>query len=189
MNIYITSKLEKGLHDAHLFRVAGRTYSVYTDYDYRYNYTWLRPTTSHVTFRAKACKDIHVLLASDLQETAVAYEVVIGGYNNERVDIRRGAQGPVLAETWAIDICNCNEYLPFWISWENKTIEVGTGKLRQHILLSVSDLEEGHEVKAVSLSTYHDSQGEYQLPQEHCEYIYMCVYPTLCVCIQHCMCL
>ena len=149
--------------------VSGNTYSVYTEADYHYNYAWLRPLRYHFEFKAKACKDVTILLASDMQETTVAYEIVFGGHNNEQTDIRRGAQGPILAYAYTPRLCNCDEFHPFWVRWENKLIEVGTGQHITHTLVSYDDKDQGHEVKAVSLTTYHDSVGLFQFGSHACE--------------------
>lgn len=153
------------------FRVAcfvGDNYRLYTDLKYGYDQVWLRPTGQYVAFKAKTCRDVHVLLASDFLEQAAAYEVVIGGYNNQRVDIRRSMSGIILAQEMSPEICNCDEFLPFWVSWEDGIIEVGTGKVHQHVLVSFNVANIDPEVKAISLSTYYNP-GEYLFPSDQCE--------------------
>lgn len=56
-----------------------------------YDYLWLSTHKEHFTFTVMACHDAHVALATMPDDLSSAlYEVVIGGYKNQRTDIRKG---------------------------------------------------------------------------------------------------
>lgn len=97
---------------------------------------------------------------------------------NQALQIRRGAEGNILKHSSSPDLCNCGRFQPFWVSWENKLIEMGTGHDRLHPLLTHNDEENGHEVTAVSLSTYTGTVGWFYMPEHYCESFFsMCVNP------------
>ena len=53
--------------------------------DHAYNYTTLSPAQERFAFEVQACNDVHLALSTTPGVTTTStYEVVIGGYDNER---------------------------------------------------------------------------------------------------------
>ena len=50
-----------------------------------------------MSYSVKACNDAHLLLAETKSSTERSYETVIGSYQNEKTEIRRGPQGQTLS--------------------------------------------------------------------------------------------
>ncbi|ELU12990.1 hypothetical protein CAPTEDRAFT_64072, partial [Capitella teleta] len=121
-------------------------------------------------FLVKSCKDVHIMLSGSIGDIQNAYEIEIGGNTNQITDIRFGSMGNILVQVDTPFICNCDEYQPFWVSWEDKKIEVGTGEKRLHPYISYTE-EEGEELEiaALTLSTYINSPGAFILPQRYCQ--------------------
>ena len=114
---------------------------MFTDSEYRCNYTWLQPTQNYLSFKIRSCDNGHVLLSTslmDVSETA-AYEIVLGAYENTISDIRRGAHGEILVQANTPNILNCDEFLPFWLRWGNGMLIVGSGPLDSHVIMQYSD--------------------------------------------------
>lgn len=109
--------------------------------EYRYNYTWIQPRNRHLTFKIRSCDNGHILLSNSLLDVTenAAYEIVLGGYNNTFSDIRRGAHGPIVASANTPNIMNCDEFLPFWVKWENKVLIVGSGLLGSNVIMEYND--------------------------------------------------
>lgn len=93
-----------------------------------------------------------------------AYEIVLGGYTNTKSDIRRGAHGTILLQAETPNIMNCDEYLPFWAKWENKTLQIGSGNLNEHVIMRLDD-EEMPAISAVSVSSWTSARAEFQFPE------------------------
>jgi hypothetical protein len=74
----------------------------------------------------------------DVSESA-SYEIVLGAYDNTLSDIRRGSHGQILTQVETPNIMNCDEFLPFWIKWENKVLIVGSGPIDSHIIMQYND--------------------------------------------------
>ena len=90
----------------------------------------------------RTCDNAHLLLSSSLMDTSSlsSYEIVFGGYENTYTDIRRGAHGPAIAQSYTPNIMNCDEFLPFWARWGNNILEIGSGPLDSHVMLRMVDL-------------------------------------------------
>jgi hypothetical protein len=132
--------------------------------DYRYDYAWFQPTSSFAEFKVRTCNDGHILLATSLFDETKGYEIVLGGYDNSRSDIRRGSHGQVLQQADTPDIMNCDEFLPFWIRWGNKSVIVGSGRLDDHIVMRFDDPEQP-EIKALSVTSWVTASAEYHFPE------------------------
>lgn len=114
---------------------------MFTNNDYRFNYTWLQPSGNHLAFNVRTCDNVHVLLSTALMNISgdASYEVVIGGYDNTISDIRRGAHGPILVQVDTPNILKCDEFLPFWIKWESSVLTVGSGVLGSNLIMQYSE--------------------------------------------------
>lgn len=142
--------------------LAGNTYSVFTNNDYRFNYTWLQPAANHLAFNVRTCDNVHLLLSTSLMNVSseVSYEVVIGGYDNTISDIRRGAHGPILVQVDTPNIMKCDEFLPFWITWGNSAITVGRGALGSDVFMQFSESNMASNFVA-SVSSWTTAPAEY----------------------------
>lgn len=79
-----------------------------------------------ITFQVKACRDAHILLMQDNSTTMNIYKLVIGGWANTRSAIRLQQGSPNQAQI-DNDPLDCDEFRPFWASWESGVIRMGTG--------------------------------------------------------------
>lgn len=157
--------------------IVGDTYSVFTQSDYRYDYTWVQPTGSSVEFRVRTCNDGHILLSSSLLDVADGYEIVLGGYDNTRSDIRRGSHGTILLQVETPDIMNCDEFLPFWVRWGSGSVEVGSGRLDGHLIMQVYDAEQPH-IQALTVTSWISAPAEYQFLQSYGRILHLLSVPT-----------
>lgn len=79
-----------------------------------------------INFKVKSCNDVHFALISGQTEYDPLYEIVIGGWGNSKSVIRTSKQGSPVAQKSG-SYLNCNEFVEFWITWNNVTITLGTG--------------------------------------------------------------
>lgn len=79
-----------------------------------------------INFKVKSCNDVHFALISGQTEYDPLYEIVIGGWGNSKSVIRTSKQGSPVAQSSG-SYLNCNEFVEFWISWNNITITLGAG--------------------------------------------------------------
>nr|XP_034300802.1 uncharacterized protein LOC117681272 [Crassostrea gigas] len=89
----------------------------------------------YVDFSVNASTDVHVALMTDDLSTprddySQFYEIVIGGWNNERSCIR--ALKESCTETNSSGILNSLKFVQLWISWENDDIRFGRGSKTVH---------------------------------------------------------
>lgn len=138
---------------------------MFTESVYRYNYTWLWPASNYLTFKAKSCNDGHILLSTSVLETGnSSYEIVIGSFDNTKSEIRRGSHGAALVSVETPSVMNCHEYLPFWVRWENKTLEVGSGPLGSHVIMRADD-PQMPTIQVASVTSWTTATAEYQFMQ------------------------
>jgi len=149
----------------------GDVYTAFTLSDYRYDYTWFKPASYYVEFKVRSCSDGHILLGTSLSDETNGYEIVLGGYGNTVSDVRRGSHGPILRQANTPDIMNCDEFMPFWVRWGfsspiwgNYNLEVGSGRLDDHVFMKVDDPEQPL-IKAFSVTSWLTSPAEYQFLQ------------------------
>ena len=78
------------------------------------------------TFDVMACNDAHIALSLDKNDKANTYEIVIGGWGNSQSVIRDCKQCAHM-DTARNRPVDCTHYRPFWVSWRDNIIKVGTG--------------------------------------------------------------
>ena len=120
---------------------------------------------SHITFRVRACSDVHICLSPNVGEHVpeLTYEVVIGGWYNTRSVIRTENIEKAIADT--PEIISCTEMRHFWIRWTNGHIEVGSGEIiGDHLFMFWTD-DSPLNIHAVSLATGYGHAGEYEVSQ------------------------
>src|SRR5688572_16793997 len=120
---------------------------------------------NYITFKVKSCKDAHILLSSAVQDLSNnTYEIVIGGSENTISAIRRGSLGQNVVQESTPSIMNCDILLPFWVRWQNKTLEVGSGPVDSHVLMRLDD-PEMPDISVASVTSWYSAAAEYQFPQ------------------------
>ena len=143
----------------------GDVYTVFTEANYGYNYTWLLPMYNYITFKVKSCKDAHILLSTAFQDlSSNAYEIVLGGSENTISAIRRGSLGQNVVQESTPNIMNCDTLLPFWVRWQNKTLEVGSGPVDSHVLMRLDD-PKMPDISVASVTSWYSAPAEYQFLQ------------------------
>ena len=143
----------------------------YTPAHYDLNQYRLRTTTqTSAAFELKACRDGHVVLMDRVGDD-VAYELTIGSSGNDWCVIRKQRQTTDVAGAYTPDILNCDQMLPFWVSWVDGLIQLGRGSMiGDDLIVSWQDAEP-LAVSHVSISTYSTSEGYWQFTN----------YPGICV--------
>lgn len=111
-----------------------------------------------LNFEVRACKNAIVALVSSDKKTI--YEIVIGSRDNTMTQIRKGRMGAVVASTAAatgiVKPADCKRNRPYWISWKDGKITVGTGnEVGKDTVLSYS-LESSFAAKFVAVTTMGD---------------------------------
>ncbi|KAK2164300.1 hypothetical protein LSH36_66g05034 [Paralvinella palmiformis] len=114
---------------------------------------------SHIAFSIRARNDAHVALSKFENNPGFeTYEIVIGGWNNEKSVIRKCSQcrpmtsldGPLL---------NDSEFKQFWVSWDEAKLRVGEGGA-PHLNELMSWLDpDPHLVNYLAVSTGWGSNG------------------------------
>ena len=81
-----------------------------------------------IIFKVKACQTTYVGLMSGPTENDPLHEIVFGGDSNTASFLRAG-KSYILPDLERIEgkILNCNQYVDFWITWNDYTITVGLG--------------------------------------------------------------
>ena len=81
----------------------------------KYDYLWLITPLTHLQFEVMACHDVHVLLAhKPWNDTYKVFEVVIGGWQNER-SVIRDADVSVPASHFPFTCSTCGQICAFGI--------------------------------------------------------------------------
>lgn len=165
-NIESANKQTKVAQVINYFKNADKI-SIHTENTYHYHYLHDLgldvTTTSSVTFTVKACNDAHIALSSvkgdDSKDT---YEIVIGGWWDSQSVIRDCKQCAHMAEVrHPSHPVSCTEARPFWISWSNNYIRVGTGNSVGLQQFMSWDDPSPHPVNYIAVSTGFGSTGDW----------------------------
>ena len=80
------------------------------------------------SFRVKACNDAFVaLMQTPGNRSSNLYEVVLGGWSNQKSAIRLLKYGVNTVIVDTPNILNCTQWRRFWVSWKDGVIDVGYG--------------------------------------------------------------
>lgn len=87
-------------------------------------------TRTSLVFTVRACNDAHIGLFTAYPSMTQNrfYEIVIGGWANSKSVIRKEKQGYAWAQKHQRNLLSCTNAQPFWVSWNNGHIKVGTGQ-------------------------------------------------------------
>ncbi|CAC5419485.1 unnamed protein product [Mytilus coruscus] len=124
-----------------------------------------------LTFEVKACKFVALYASSsdNKDSTKPLYEIAIGAAHGKKTFIRRRNDASlqessiVTEESFINNVLNCNEYRPFWISWEAGSIMVGSGNVvGDNVIVSWID-SDPFIVKRLGIFTARKQVGEWKV--------------------------
>uniref|UniRef100_A0A2M3ZY10 Putative farnesoic acid 0-methyl transferase n=2 Tax=Anopheles triannulatus TaxID=58253 RepID=A0A2M3ZY10_9DIPT len=92
-----------------------------TEYDPGYRF--VAGGDGECTFKVRAASDVAIEFSADQAQTKQVLEILLGGANNMRSQIRSKAGELVEKQTPAI--LNAKEYRSFWIRWNDHAVTVG----------------------------------------------------------------
>ena len=75
----------------------------------------------------KGCKDAHIILTSQLNKIAPFYHIGIGLFTNTKTILARERINYEYVDEHEETILDCNNFVQFWLSWENGQIRLGKG--------------------------------------------------------------
>lgn len=103
-----------------MISILGDAYVIRTRDELDFMQARFETRSHHISFRATACSDVHVGLAtnSDFVPTEM-YEVVIGSSQNTRSQIRCESQKCQMVGVDTPAVLDCDRERSFWIQWEN----------------------------------------------------------------------
>jgi hypothetical protein len=126
-----------------------------------------------ILFEVKAASDAHLWLSDGSSSKTRGYEILLGGWNNKRSEIRRGQQGRIQLACLLHDgegPLSKTHARKFWISvvsrTDSVTIVVGRGweAWKEKILVGIDKSEKRIiPIESVSVSTGFGSSGEWSL--------------------------
>lgn len=140
---------------------------MHTNAEYGYGSFILSLSRAYMTFKVRACNDAHVTLATnDWLDPASSYELVIGGWYNQRSAIRPCHQCQEWASADTPDLLSCEGHRQFWISWDSLVLNIGTGWQvgSQTFLTHALNDEQVMPINYASVSTGWESDGDWLLP-------------------------
>lgn len=119
-------------------------------------------------FSVRACSSAQIALAETLGNLETnAYEIILGAYDNTQTFIRKQVGGDEAEEGNSVEtpgILDCHSYRDFYISWNDGTIEVGSGHSSSHALLTWHD-SNPHEIRDFAMATGPAGSGTWKFPQ------------------------
>ncbi|CAH1794507.1 unnamed protein product [Owenia fusiformis] len=143
----------------------GREMAIYTPNDYNFKHGWFSvQNTNHIVLKIQACNDAHIaLMTTPGVDSADTYEIVIGGWRNTKTVLRPSKGGKPMATALTRDILSCDELRSFWISWYDKSIEIGSGNVYGMNRIIYYPDPNFHDVNAISYATGWGSSAEWRL--------------------------
>ncbi|VDI06407.1 Hypothetical predicted protein [Mytilus galloprovincialis] len=137
----------------------------------RYNIDLSRITS--LVFEIKACRRAHVLLSSSgvRNSSEPLYEILIGdgifnSYIIHRTNDSLHPESRKYEGFDTVDIQNCTVYIPFWISWADGEIKLGTGVVvGEHVLGNLTNTDQ-FEVRSIGVFTDGGKTGNWIIQLE-----------------------
>lgn len=134
------------------------------DYDHLYVTT---NETNSAVFLVKSCAEARILLSHEMDDMIRAYEVIIGGRSNTHTAIAEAIPGGsnIKRSVESIDILSCEHYRPFWLRWDERTIEFGRGlDMGAHQVISWGNYGGDWDFHALAISTGASHIGQWIFP-------------------------
>ena len=142
---------------------AGNTYNLFTDgTNNNSNGTMSIVEQTYVSFRVRACAEVHLIMTSDRQQ----FEVVLGAAGNTQILIREHVGSDPVVSLSKEHVVSCSDMWRFWVSWDNSNIRVGSGTPLSHEYLS---WRAGYEIyiKSVTFSTALNHWAEWDILHDY----------------------
>ncbi|XP_013402294.1 uncharacterized protein LOC106167937 isoform X1 [Lingula anatina] len=133
--------------------------------DYQFIEGYPTETLQSIVFGIRAAGNARVALTSktgDVQHGV--YEVVIGGADNTKSEIREGGETQQTVETE--NILSKDMFKPYWISWDEAKIQMGQGQeVKKDVVVEWAIPEDKiHPVNAVAVAVDDKDGGSWRLP-------------------------
>ena len=94
------------------------------------------------------------------------YEIIIGGWFNVRCSLRKiGFNGPtiVVTDPSPVGYLSDQEFRPFWISWKDHVISVGSGtKVGEYSFYSHDDKAAPMDINYLAFSSFQSSSLQWK---------------------------
>ena len=157
------SRLETVTRLSCLVSSVGDIIKIYTEekfgYIYLNNFGVDVQKRTHIAFSIRAKNDAHVALSKFEDDPSFeTYEIVIGGWNNQKSVIRKCSQCRPMTSLDGAQL-NGSEFRQFWVSWAEARLRLGRGSLPyKNELMSWFD-PDPHLVNYMAVSTGWGSNG------------------------------
>ncbi|CAG2198494.1 unnamed protein product [Mytilus edulis] len=105
-------------------------------------YGFIASEKSSIDFELKVCHDAFIYLSASLvmDSTADVYEIVMGGGSGTKVFLRSKNGVDVAQGLLGTSNTDCDQFVPFWISWENGNVKIGKGLIiNQDVVIDWTD--------------------------------------------------
>ena len=119
------------------------------------------------SFKVKASNDAHVALMSTQNLSDPLYEIVLGGWRNNKSCIRLKRQVDCLSPHYGA-VLNNETYSLFWISWANGRISVGLFEVVGENTIMTYQHSNPYDVHFLAIMTGFRSAGEWRIPNGRC---------------------
>lgn len=115
---------------------------------------------TYIEFSVKSSTDVHItLMTNDLSsprdDYSQIYEIVIGGWSNEKSCIR--AQKESCQTISTPNILNNLEFVDLWVSWDHGYVNVGTGAKATGGVVLNEPLSDYYKVNYFAVMTHFES--------------------------------
>ncbi|XP_050081673.1 uncharacterized protein LOC126568979 [Anopheles aquasalis] len=119
------------LHQGFLQHTVFGNIKLETEYDPGYRFE--AGEDGECSFKVRAASDVDVVLSADSAHTKPVLEIIIGGANNTKSQVRAVGAGEVLEKPTPA-ILSAKEYRTFWIHWNNHAVTVGKWGSKEPIM-------------------------------------------------------
>lgn len=141
----------------------------------QYDHLWLTTNeTNSAVFLLKSCTEARILLSNELDQSTDSYQLIIGGNNNRVTAIELIKQGSstVVRFKETFQILSCDHYRPFWLKWDESSIEAGQGlDVGDRRVISYENYYGTLNIHALGITTSASTSGEWIFPVIYGEYI------------------
>ncbi|VDI41586.1 Hypothetical predicted protein [Mytilus galloprovincialis] len=126
-------------------------------------YGFIASEKSSIDFGLKVCHDAFIYLSASLvmDSTADVYEIVMGGGSGTKVFLRSKNGVDVAQGLLGTSNTDCDQFVPFWISWENGNVKIGKGLIiNQDVVIDWTD-SDPFIIAGIGVRTGYGSSGQW----------------------------